>query len=401
MPTYTYILLDPSGKKVKGEIDAENYTAALDLLRKQNKIVFSLKEKKPSPFFKKAKVSSKDLAIFFRQLATLINSGISLVRSLENLKKQTRNPLLRKACSSIQKSISLGLSFSESLAKHRDIFSDFCINMVRAGETSGALDITLERLAFYFEEGNRLINQVKSALTYPILVISFIILIITGLFVKVIPTFKQIFKTLEISLPLPTRIFLKISDIVRASIIYVVIGIIILFILFRRYIRTPQGRLRFDKFKLNLFVLKDFLMKIYSANFSRNLSVMLKSGLPILVALEITLKVIGNKFLEEKLGTVKENVKRGEKLVTALEKTGFFSPLVLDLIAVGEETGRLDAMLDKIADFYEEEILTTLKTVTSLLEPAVIVFLGIAVGSIVISLFLPILKITQVIGGVR
>ena len=400
MPTYTYILLDPSGKKIKGEINAENYTSALDLLKKQNKIIFSLKEKKTF-LFKKIKVSSKDLAIFFRQLATLINSGISLVRSLENLKKQTRNPLLKKACASIQKSISLGLGFSESLAKHPDIFSDFCINMVRAGETSGALDITLERLAFYFEEGNRLINQVKSALTYPILVISFIILIITGLFVKVIPTFKQIFETLDVPLPLPTQIFLKISDIIRASIIYVVIGVIIFFILFRRYIKTPQGRLHFDKFKLNLFGLKDFLMKIYSANFSRNLSVMLKSGLPILVALEITLKVIGNKFLEKKLEVVKEDVKRGEKLVTALERTGFFSPLVLDLIAVGEETGRLDAMLDKIANFYEEEVLTTLKTLTSLLEPAVIIFLGIAVGSIVISLFLPILKITQVIGGVK
>ncbi len=400
MPTYTYILLDPSGKKIKGEINAENYTSALDLLKKQNKIIFSLKEKKTF-LFKKIKVSSKDLAIFFRQLATLINSGISLVRSLENLKKQTRNPLLKKACASIQKSISLGLGFSESLAKHPDIFSDFCINMVRAGETSGALDITLERLAFYFEEGNRLINQVKSALTYPILVISFITLIITGLFVKVIPTFKQIFETLNVPLPLPTQIFLKISDIIRASIIYVVIGVIIFFILFRRYIKTPQGRLHFDKFKLNLFGLKDFLMKIYSANFSRNLSVMLKSGLPILVALEITLKVIGNKFLEKKLEVVKEDVKRGEKLVTALERTGFFSPLVLDLIAVGEETGRLDAMLDKIANFYEEEVLTTLKTFTSLLEPTVIVFLGITVGSIVISLFLPILKITQVIGGVK
>jgi len=400
MPVYSYILIDSSGKKIKGEITAEDYNSALERLRKEEKLVFSLKEKKKL-FSKRGKIISRDLALFFRQLSTLINSGISLVRSLESLKGQTRNPLLREACESIQKSISVGLSFSESMAKHKDIFSDFCINMVRAGEISGALDVTLERLAIYFEEGNRLINQIKGALTYPVLVISFIILIVIGLFVKVIPTFKQIFTTLGVSLPLPTKIFLKISDIVRVSIVYVIFAIVGFFIFLVRYKKTPQGCLKIDKLKLNLPLLKDFFVKIYSSNFSRNLFIMLRSGLPILLALEITIKTVRNKFLERKLEEVKDNVSRGEKLVSALEKIGLFPSMVLDLIAVGEETGQLDSMLEKIANFYEEEVLRTLKTMTSLLEPAIIIFLGITVGSIVISLFLPILKITQVIGGIR
>ena len=400
MPDYSYILIDSSGKKIKGEITADDYNSALERLKREEKVVFSLKEKKKL-FSKRAKINSRDLALFFRQLSTLINSGIPLVRSLESLKSQTRNSLLKEACESIQKSISVGFSFSESMTKHKDIFSDFCINMVRAGEISGALDITLERLAIYFEEGNRLINQIKGALTYPVLVVSFIILIVTGLFVKVIPTFKQIFTTLEVKLPLPTRIFLKISDIVRASIVYVVFIIIGFFVFLVRYKKTPQGGLKIDRLKLNLPLLKDFFIKIYSSNFSRNLSIMLRSGLPILLALEITIKTVRNKFLERKLEEVKDNVSRGEKLVSALEKTELFPPMVLDLIAVGEETGQLDTMLEKIANFYEEEVLRTLKTMTSLLEPAIIIFLGITVGSIVVSLFLPILKITQVIGGVR
>jgi len=400
MPVYSYVLIDSSGKKIKGEITAEDYNSALERLKKEEKLVFSLKEKKKL-FSKRGKITSRDLALFFRQLSTLINSGISLVRSLESLKGQTRNPLLREACESIQKSISVGLSFSESMAKHKDIFSDFCINMVRAGEVSGALDITLERLAIYFEEGNRLINQIKGALTYPVLVVSFIILIVIGLFVKVIPTFKQIFTTLEISLPLPTRIFLKISDIVRVSIVYVIFAIVGFFIFLARYKKTPQGGLKIDRLKLSFPLLKDFFIKIYSSNFSRNLFIMLRSGLPILLALEITIKTVRNKFLERKLEEARDNVSRGEKLVSALEKTELFPSMVLDLIAVGEETGQLDSMLEKIANFYEEEVLRTLKTITSLLEPAIIIFLGITVGSIVISLFLPILKITQVIGGVK
>jgi len=400
MPVYSYILIDSSGKKIKGEIAADDYNSALERLKREEKVVFSLKEKKKL-FSKRAKINSRDLALFFRQLSTLINSGIPLVRSLESLKSQTRNSLLKEACESIQKSISVGFSFSESMTKHKDIFSDFCINMVRAGEISGALDVTLERLAIYFEEGNRLINQIKGALTYPVLVVSFIILIVTGLFVKVIPTFKQIFTTLEVSLPLPTKIFLKISDIVKASIVYVVFIIIGFFVFLVRYKKTPRGGLKIDRLKLNLPLLKDFFIKIYSSNFSRNLSIMLRSGLPILLALEITIKTVRNKFLERKLEEVKDNVSRGEKLVSALEKTELFPPMVLDLIAVGEETGQLDTMLEKIANFYEEEVLRTLKTMTSLLEPAIIIFLGITVGSIVVSLFLPILKITQVIGGVR
>ena len=401
MPTFTYILLDHSGKKIKGEIKSDDYNSAAEALKKQNKIIFSLKEKKGEiGLFKKKKVSSQDLAVFFRQLAILIKSGIPLMKSLENIKKQAVNSILINVSSSMQKSLSAGFSFSEAMSKHSDVFSEFSINMVKAGEISGTLDITLERLASYLEESNRLTNQIRNALTYPALVITFITLVLIGLFVKVIPAFEQIFNTLNIEPPLPTKMFLMLSVIVRKAIGYVVIGGVVLFIAFRRYISLPKGRWRFDRFKLKVPLVKEFFRKIYSINFTRNLAIMLGSGLPILLALESIFKVINNKFLEEELRKVKEAVNKGEKFATALGKINVFSQMVLDLINVGEETGRLDEMLNRIADFYEEEVMRTLNTLISMLEPAVIIFLGVVVGSIVVSLFLPILKITQTIGGV-
>ena len=401
MPTFTYILLDRSGKKIKGEIKSDDYASAAEALKKQNKIIFSLKEKKGEiGLFKKKKVSSQDLAVFFRQLAILIKSGIPLMKSLENIKKQAVNSILINVSSSMQKSLSAGFSLSEAMSKHSDVFSEFSINMVKAGEISGTLDITLERLASYLEESNRLRNQIRNALTYPVLVITFIILVLIGLFVKVIPAFEQIFNTLNITPPLPTKMFLMLSLIVRKAIGYVVIGGVLLFIAFRRYISLPKGRWRFDRFKLKVPLVKELFRKIYSINFTRNLAIMLSSGLPILLALESIFKVINNKFLEEELRKVKEAVNKGEKFATALGKINVFSQMVLDLINVGEETGRLDEMLNRIADFYEEEVMRTLNTLISMLEPAVIIFLGVVVGSIVVSLFLPILKITQTIGGV-
>jgi len=401
MPTFTYILLDRSGKKIKGEIKSDDYNSAAEALKKQNKIIFSLKEKKGEiGLFKKKKVSSQDLAVFFRQLAILIKSGIPLMKSLENIKKQAVNSILINVSSSMQKSLSAGFSLSEAMNKHSDVFSEFSINMVKAGEISGTLDITLERLASYLEESNRLTNQIRNALTYPALVITFITLVLIGLFVKVIPAFEQIFNTLNIDPPLPTKMFLMLSVIVRKAIGYVVIGGVLLFIAFRRYISLPKGRWRFDRFKLKVPLVKELFRKIYSINFTRNLAIMLSSGLPILLALESIFKVINNKFLEEELRKVKEAVNKGEKFATALGKINVFSQMVLDLINVGEETGRLDEMLNRIADFYEEEVMRTLNTLISMLEPAVIIFLGVVVGSIVVSLFLPILKITQTIGGV-
>ena len=401
MPTFTYILLDRSGKKIKGEIKSDDYNSAAEALKKQNKIIFSLKEKKGEiGLFKKKRVSSQDLAVFFRQLAILIKSGIPLMKSLENIKKQAVNSILINVSSSMQKSLSAGFSLSEAMNKHSDVFSEFSINMVKAGEISGTLDITLERLASYLEESNRLTNQIRNALTYPALVITFITLVLIGLFVKVIPAFEQIFNTLNIEPPLPTKMFLMLSVIVRKAIGYVVIGGVLLFIAFRRYISLPKGRWRFDRFKLKVPLVKELFRKIYSINFTRNLAIMLSSGLPILLALESIFKVINNKFLEEELRKVKEAVNKGEKFATALGKINVFSQMVLDLINVGEETGRLDEMLNRIADFYEEEVMRTLNTLISMLEPAVIIFLGVVVGSIVVSLFLPILKITQTIGGV-
>ena len=343
-------------------------------------------------------VKLDELVIFSRQFATMIEAGIPLAQTLSILTEQIEDKFLAQIILKVRQDIEEGASFSEALKKHQRVFSDFFISMTKAGEASGMLDEVLDRLASYLEKTSALIRKVRSSLIYPIVVISMALLITAFLLIEVVPTFKGIFASLGGSLPLPTLILIKISDTLRAFFLYIFIGTIAVGFLFQRYIATPGGRREFDKALLNLPLFGPLFTKVAVARFSRTLSTLVKSGVPILNALEIVGKTSGNKIIEEAIIESCSSIKEGEPIAEPLLKSKIFPPMVVRMISVGEQTGRLEHMLGKIADFYEDQVDAAVAGLTSLIEPIVIVFLGTIIGGIVISLFLPIFKVLELLG---
>jgi type IV pilus assembly protein PilC len=400
MPTYQYTVKDKAAQPVTGMIDAASEAEVVQLLHKKGLTVISIKsvKKKSATRPRRGKVKMDDLVIFSRQLATLIDSGIPLVGALGILVEQVENPVLRDVVSGVRRDVESGLSFCESLTRYPRVFSIFFINMVRAGETSGMLDDVLERVATYLEKTAALTRKVKSSLIYPAVVITMAILITAVLLIKVVPTFKGIFDMLGGTLPLPTRVLIGISDVVRRMFLFLAIILVGVSFLFKRYINTKRGRYNFDKALLRLPILGLLFCKVAVAKFARTLSTLVKSGVSILDALSIVAKTSGNSVVEEAVNNSLHSVREGEPIAQPLIRSRVFPPMVTAMIGVGEQTGKLEAMLTKIADFYDEQVDTAVAGLTSMIEPLVIGFLGIIVGGIVIALFLPILQITQLIG---
>lgn len=397
MPIYKYTAKDKTGKTIITIAEAQDEHSLIENLHKKELLVISLKEEKAKKLREHA-VKLDELVIFSRQFATMIESGIPLAQTLSILTEQIEDKFLTQIILKIRQDIEEGASFSEALKKHPRVFSDFFISMTKAGEASGMLDEVLDRLASYLEKTSALIRKVRSSLIYPIVVISMAFLITAFLLIKVVPTFKGIFATLGGSLPLPTLILIKISDTLRAFFLYILIGIIAVGFLFQRYISTPFGRREFDKALLSLPLFGPLFTKVAVASFSRTLSTLVKSGVPILNALEIVGKTSGNKIIEEAITKSCSSIKEGEPIADPLLKSKVFPPMVVRMISVGEQTGRLEHMLGKIADFYEDQVEAAVTGLTSLIEPIVIVFLGVIIGGIVISLFLPIFKVLELLG---
>ena len=342
-------------------------------------------------------VNSDDLVVFTRQLATMIDAGILLVHALGILAEQVENKNLKDVTMSVRQDIEAGMNFCDALAKHPKVFSELFINMVRAGESSGMLSDILERLAMYLEKTAALSRKIKSSLVYPAVVVGMAFLITAILLIKVVPTFKGIFDTLGGQLPIPTQILIMVSDIFRHYFLLLVGVVTVCIILLKRYIMTETGRYNFDAMKLKAPVLGELFRKISVAKFSRTFSTLVKSGVSVLSALDIVSKTSGNKVVERVVLSCSKAVRDGESIAGPLLKSGVFPPMACRMISVGEQAGQLEKMLTKIADFYDEQVDAATSALTSLVEPLVISFLGIVVGGIVISLFLPIFKITQLI----
>lgn len=400
MPTFTYKARDAAGKTVKDKIVAQNSQDAVLKLRQNYPLLLSLTEEKPSRFFKKSgrKIKLELLAQFSRELATMVGTGTPLVKSLVILSKQFKEKTIASIARDLSSAIEAGSSFAESLSRFPLAFSPLFINMVAAGEASGMLNKILERLAVYLEKSALLIRKVKTAMIYPCAVIMVALIITSVLVLKVIPGFKTIFDSLGGQLPLPTRIVVGISDTVRHFFLLFAGSIFFLGILFFRYINTSGGKLRFDWLKLRFPVLGGLFQKVAIARFSRTLATLLKGGLPILEALNIVSKSIGNRVLEDSILRAREQVRQGKRLSGELEKEECFPPMVVEMIGVGEETGELDEMLDKIAQSYEEQVDVAAAGLVAIIEPFIIIILGVVVGGIVVAMFLPILKITELIG---
>ncbi|MDD4939737.1 MAG: type II secretion system F family protein [Candidatus Omnitrophica bacterium] len=398
MNNYQYTAKDNTGRSVSGMLEGASEAEIADILHQKGLVVVSVQavQKKASkPREKKVKLD--DLVIFSRQLSTLIDSGVPLVQSLGILCEQIENKNLKDVIVSVRQDIEAGMSFFDALAKHPHIFSELFINMAKAGEASGTLNEVLDRLATYLEKSAALGRKVKSSLVYPAILVSMAVLITGALLLKVVPIFKEIFLSLGAKLPLPTRILIGISNLLGQYFLYFVGLTIIAGFAFQKYISTEKGRYNFDTQKLKVPVLGSLFHKVALAKFSRTFSTLVKSGVAILNALDIVGKTAGNKVIEGTLNDCRNAVRDGELLSRQLSKSRVFPPMVCRMISVGEQTGQLEKMLSKIADFYDEQVDAAVTALTSVIEPVVIAFLGVVIGGIVVSLFLPIFKITEYI----
>lgn len=401
METYVWSGKTRDGKRQKGELAAKNKDEVISIMRKQNIMITSVttRSKKLSiklPFG--SKVGDKDIAVFTRQFATMIDAGLPLVQCLDILSKQADNKTFASAINEIRQDVEAGSTYADALKKHPAVFGDLYVNMVAAGELGGILDTILNRLSKYIEKNIKLKRQVKAALFYPATIVAVAFIVIVVLLVYVIPIFAKMFTDFGGTLPAPTRMVIGASDFMRSNIL-IIIGIIVAAIFgARKYYKTQNGRLVVDNIILKMPVFGMLARKISVANFTRTLGTLISSGVPILDGLEIVAKTSGNKVVENAIYATRQSISEGKTLSEPLETTKVFPPMVVQMIAVGETTGALDAMLSKIADFYDEEVDSTVGILTSLLEPILMIFLGIVIGFIVVAMYLPIFKMAGTIG---
>ena len=393
---------DKKGEKKKGEIEAADESSVRIQLRRQRIKAESIKKKPKDLFenipFLQEKVKETDVVVFARLFATMINAGLPIIQCLELLGEEEQNKTFAKIIKGLKEDIEGGSSLSEALTKYPDIFDDLFVNLVAAGEAGGILDVILNRLSAYMEKALELKRKVKSAMTYPmtVLVVAFAVVIL--LLYKVVPVFEEMFASMGSALPGPTQILVDMSRFVQNNILYI-LGIIVLFVFaFKRYHKTERGGLQIDRTVLKLPVFGLLLKKVAVAKFSRTLSTMMSSGVPILDGLEIVSRTAGNKVVENSLMETRKSISEGRTIAEPLAEAGIFPSMVVSMIAVGENTGALDAMLEKIADFYDSEVDVAVDGMTALLEPIMMVFLGGIVGGTIIALYLPIFSMAGAVG---
>ncbi len=400
MNIFKYIAKDSGGQTVSATMEAENERDVVVALKKRGLVILSVSEEARADSLvrrSRRKVKQQALVVFSRQLATMVDAGLPLIQAIDTLAEQTESPALQTVLKDIVKSIEEGASFSEAIAAHPKVFSSLFVSMMRAGEASGTLAEILDRVAGYLEAALALKRKVKSAMVYPIIVSCMAVIITSVLLLKVIPVFGKIYETFDSVLPLPTRMLLNFSDLMRAYFPFAFGALIVGIFLLRKYIKTDGGALRFDRFKFNLPVFGPLFRKVSVSRFSRTLSVLVKSGVPILSALDIVARTAGNKLVEQAVNDATEEIKQGENIAEPLAMSEVFPPMVTKMIAVGEESGKLEVMLSKISDFYDSEVDAAVSGLTSMIEPILIAFLGIVVGGIVICMFLPIFRLSTIV----
>lgn len=409
MPVYAFKGYDAGGKAVSGQRDADSPRTIKQLLRRDGIFITELAEhgqKKEGGFLKaevklsflQERVSSQDLAVATRQLATLVGAGIPLVDSLVALVDQVDHQAFKSVWADVKQRVNEGSSFGDALGAHPKVFSGLYVNMVRAGESSGALEVVLSRLADFTESSAELKNKLVGAMVYPIIMMFVATVVVGILFVFVIPKITALFESQKVVLPISTRILIFTSSTVRDYWFVILPALIGAILGFRRYIRTPSGRARWDRFTLDAPIFGPLIRMVAVARFSRTLGTLVGSGVPLLAAFDIVKNVVQNTLLLSVIETARDAVKEGDSIAAPLKRSGQFPPIVTHMIAIGERSGQLEAMLNNVAKSYEVQIDTKVRTLTSVLEPVMIVFLGTVVGFIVFAILLPILQISQFAG---
>jgi len=407
MPKFLYTARDREANLINGVIEGHDEAFVVKELKKRGftPVDISLEKEQAKAAAAvassgmKGKVKSMDLVVFSRQLATLIDAGISLVMSLNILYDQVENPFLKKIISNIKNDIESGNSLSAAFSKYQNVFPTLFSNMIRAGESSGSLNEILDRVADYLERIENLKRKITSSLMYPVVIVGMAILINAFLILKVVPTFKGIFESLGGQLPGPTQFLINVSNFSLRFFPFIAIFLFVATISFFRYINTEGGRYKFDNVKLKLPLFGPLINKVSISKLTRTLSTLIRSGVSILEAFEISGKVVGNKVIEQACDQVRLRLRAGENIAEPMEETGKFPPFVVKMIAVGEQTGELEKMLGKISDYYDSQVNDSLSGITSIIEPLIIAFLGVTIGFVVLAMFLPIFKLSQMIGS--
>ncbi|MGZ4240813.1 MAG: type II secretion system F family protein [Actinomycetota bacterium] len=405
MPTtYAYKVRDRSGKIVQGTVDADSETAVVGRLRQMGLAPLLIEEYKGTSLGKKElhlpwanAVKPKDIAVMSRQFATMINSGLSLLRALNILAEQTDNSRFREVLSTVRTDVEKGQSLSQALAKHPKVFSRLYVAMIKAGETGGVLDKTLLRMAETMEKEVALRHKIKSAMTYPVVVFGLVIIIVTAMLLFVVPMFKNLYTQLGGTLPLPTRVLIVVSDAVKHLWFIWMPATIGGIVGFKKWIKTDAGRAKWDAVKLKLPVFGVLVHKTALSRYSRTLAALFRSGVPILQGLDIVKETVNNAVMADAVTQVQLSVKEGASIAKPLEEHAVFPPMVVQMMMVGEETGALDTMLEKIADFYDQEVDATVEALTSLIEPLLIAVMGVAVGGMVVALYMPMFNIINLV----
>ncbi len=402
MPIYIWKGIDTSGKTTKGEIEArDERTARLLLSRKKIRIT----KLKPKPKdllenikFLQPKVKVKDVVIFTRQLSTMIDAGLPLVQGLDILANQQENPTFKKMLIDIKGDVESGSTFADALKKYPKQFDRLYRNMVAAGEIGGILDEVLRRLATYMEKAQALKAKVKSAMVYPAIVLAISMIVLGIILIFVIPVFAKMFADFGAALPAPTQMVIDLSNFIKSYVLVILGAGFFSVVIFKKFYATPKGKLLVDKMLLKTPVFGTLIRKVAVAKFTRTLGTLINSGVPIIEALNVAAGTAGNKVVENAIRAVKASISEGRTIAQPLLESGVFPNMVVQMISVGETTGALDSMLNKIADFYDEEVNTAVDGLTSMIEPFMIVFLGGTIGSIIIAMYLPIFKMAGVVG---
>jgi type IV pilus assembly protein PilC len=403
MPVFVWKGTASNGEIQKGEVEAQDEQAVRRLLRQQQISLSKIKAKPKDLFenieFFQKKVSPKEIVVFTRQLSTMIDAGLPLVQGLEVLASQQKNKTFKKILRDTKSDVESGSTFADALKKHPKQFDRLFCNMIAAGEVGGILDDVLKRLADYMEKALRLKRKVKGALTYPIIVLSISALVLGVILIFVIPVFEQMFADFGGALPVPTQMVVNLSNFVKSYFPLMIGVLVIMVFLFRKYYNTEKGRRVVDRLILKSPAFGPLLKKVAVSKLTRTLGTLIDSGVPILETLNVAAGTAGNKIVEEAIYNVRSSISEGRTIAQPLGESGIFPAMVVQMISVGETTGALDQMLNKIADFYDEEVETAVDALTSMIEPFMIVFLGGTVGSIIIAMYLPIFKMAGVVSG--
>lgn len=403
MPVYLWVGTNRRGETQKGEMDASNEGVVTSNLQRM-KITPTKIKAKPKDIlegiaFFQPRVKDRDVILFARQFSTMIDAGLPIIQCLEILHTQQMNKTFKKIIEDVKSSVESGSTLAEALKKYPNEFDNLFVNMVAAGEAGGILDTILRRLAAHMEKAAKLKAQVKGAMTYPIVTLVIAIAVLAIILVFVIPVFQEMFKDFGSELPLPTQMVVSASNFAKSNIIFIIVALIIFIFAFRRVYKTNKGQETIDDIVLKLPVFGELLRKVAVAKFTRTMGTMLGSGVAILEALDIVAKTAGNKTIEKAIYVVRSGIAEGQTMADPLAETRVFPSMVCSMIAVGESTGALDAMLEKIADFYDEEVDQAVDNLTQLIEPFMLVFLGVTIGGLVISMYLPIFKMAGAISG--